>query len=114
MKYSERQLDLILDKYPKFIKKRTPTLNDAIVAFLKKYEVYIEEPLKTTYKDIDVYKLTTWVQSPVLLQSLNMVENLDVKSMGFNSTNSCSCYLNKQIMTLYFNLFLTHKIFSNC
>lgn len=54
---------------------------------LKNYEVYIEEPLKTSYKDIDVYKLTTWVQSPVLLQSLNMVENLDVKSMGFNSTN---------------------------
>ena len=40
------------------------------------YKVYIEEPLKTTYKDIDVYKLTTWVQSPVLLQSLNMVENI--------------------------------------
>lgn len=54
---------------------------------LKNYEVYIEEPLKTSYKDIDVYKLTTWVQSPVLLQSLNMVENLDIKSMGFNSTN---------------------------
>ena len=44
MKYSERQLDLILDKYPKFIKKRTPTLNDAIVAFLKKYEVYVTPP----------------------------------------------------------------------
>ena len=44
MKYSERQLDLILDKYPKFIKKRTPTLNDSIVAFLKKYEVYVTPP----------------------------------------------------------------------
>ena len=67
---------------------------------LKKYEVYIEEPLKTSYKDIDVYKLTTWVQSPVLLQSLNMVENLDVKSMGFNSTN----YIHNlyQVMNLAF------------
>ena len=67
---------------------------------LKNYEVYIEEPLKTTYKDIDIYKLTTWVQSPVLLQSLNMVENLDVKSMGFNSTN----YIHNlyQIMNLSF------------
>ena len=54
---------------------------------LKNYKVYIEEPLKTTYKNIDVYKLTTWVQSPVLLQSLNMMENFDVKSMGFNSSN---------------------------
>ena len=67
---------------------------------LKNYEVYIEEPLKTSYKDIDVYKLTTWVQSPVLLQSLNMVENLDVKSMGFNSTN----YIHNlyQVMNLAF------------
>jgi len=67
---------------------------------LKNYKVYIEEPLKTTYKNIDVYKLTTWVQSPVLLQSLNMIENLDVKSMGFNSTN----YIHNlyQIMNLSF------------
>ena len=67
---------------------------------LKNYEVYIEEPLKTSYKDIDIYKLTTWVQSPVLLQSLNMVENLDVKSMGFNSTK----YIHNlyQVMNLAF------------
>ena len=67
---------------------------------LKNYKVYIEEPLKTTYKDIDVYKLTTWVQSPVLLQSLNMVENIDLKSMGFNSTN----YIHNlyQVMNLSF------------
>ena len=54
---------------------------------LKNYKVYIEEPLKTSYKNIDVYKLTTWVQSPVLLQSLNMAENINLKSMGFNSEN---------------------------
>ena len=52
---------------------------------LNNWEVYIEEPLKTNYKGIDVYKLTSWVQSPVMLQSLNMVEQLDVKGMGFNS-----------------------------
>ncbi|PDH42053.1 MAG: gamma-glutamyltransferase [Rhodothermaeota bacterium MED-G19] len=68
---------------------------------LKNYKVYIEEPLMTSYKDIDVYKLTTWVQSPVLLQSLNMVEKLDIKSMGFNSTN----YIHNlyQIMNLAFS-----------
>ena len=67
---------------------------------LKNYKVYIEEPLKTSYKNIDVYKLTTWVQSPVLLQSLNMAENLDLKSMGFNSTK----YIHNlyQIMNLSF------------
>lgn len=60
---------------------------------LANWKVYIEEPLMTTYKGIEVYKLTTWVQSPVMLQALNMVEQLDVKSMGYNST--------KYIHTLY-------------
>lgn len=54
---------------------------------LANWKVYIEEPLKVSYKGIDVYKLTSWVQSPVMLQSLNMVEKLDVKSMGYNSVN---------------------------
>ena len=31
---------------------------------LKKYEVYIEEPLKTSYKDIDVYKFCLLYTSP--------------------------------------------------
>lgn len=54
---------------------------------LANWKVYIEEPLKTNYKGIDVYKLTSWVQSPVMLQSLNMVEQLDIKSLGYNSVN---------------------------
>ncbi len=53
---------------------------------LSDWKVYIEEPVKTTYKDIEVYKLTSWVQGPVLLQMLNMLENFDLKSMGYNSS----------------------------
>lgn len=53
---------------------------------LDNWEVHIEEPVMTTYKGIEVYKLTTWVQGPVLLQALNMLENFDLKSMGYNST----------------------------
>lgn len=60
---------------------------------LANWEVKIEEPDMVTYKDIEVYKLTSWVQSPVMLQALNMVEQLDMKSMGYNST--------KYIHTLY-------------
>ncbi|MFQ5790745.1 MAG: gamma-glutamyltransferase family protein [Acidobacteriota bacterium] len=52
---------------------------------LANWQVYIEEPVKTEYKGIEVYKLTSWVQGPVLLQALNMVENIDLKSMGYNS-----------------------------
>lgn len=44
MKYSKSQLNLIYDKKPELIKKSEPTLNDAIVAFLKKYEVYVTPP----------------------------------------------------------------------
>lgn len=44
-----------------------------------------EEPLKTTYKGIAVYKLQQWTQGPSLLQALNILENFDLKTMGYNS-----------------------------
>jgi gamma-glutamyltranspeptidase/glutathione hydrolase len=52
---------------------------------LAKWKVHIEEPAMTDYKGIQVYKLTAWTQGPALLQSLNILENVDVKSMGYNS-----------------------------
>jgi gamma-glutamyltranspeptidase / glutathione hydrolase len=54
-------------------------------ADLANWNVKIEEPVSVGYKGVEVYKLTTWTQGPVLLQSLNILENLDVKSMGYNS-----------------------------
>jgi gamma-glutamyltranspeptidase/glutathione hydrolase len=52
---------------------------------LDRWQVHIEEPVSTSYKGIDVYKLTTWVQGPVLLQTLNILEEIDVRAMGYNS-----------------------------
>jgi gamma-glutamyltranspeptidase/glutathione hydrolase len=52
---------------------------------LDRWKVRIEEPVKTTYKGIEVYKLTHWVQSPVMLQALNLLENFDLQEMGYNS-----------------------------
>jgi gamma-glutamyltranspeptidase/glutathione hydrolase len=52
---------------------------------LAKWKVIQEEPLKVNYKGVEVYKLSQWTQGPMLLQSLNILENLDVKSMGYNS-----------------------------
>ena len=52
---------------------------------LDRWEVHIEEPVTTNYKGIDVYKLTTWTQGPAMLQALNMLEGIDLKSMGYNS-----------------------------
>ena len=53
---------------------------------LANWQVRIEEPVSTTYKGIEVYKLNVWTQGPALLQALNILENADLKSMGYNST----------------------------
>jgi gamma-glutamyltranspeptidase/glutathione hydrolase len=52
---------------------------------LANWKVKIEEPMMTTYKGIEVYKLQQWTQGPVMLQTLNILENFDLKSMGYNS-----------------------------
>jgi gamma-glutamyltranspeptidase / glutathione hydrolase len=53
---------------------------------LADWEVKIEPPVTTRYRGIDVYKLTTWTQGPVMLQALNILEGFDLKAMGYNST----------------------------
>ncbi len=58
----------------------TVTLDD-----LAGWKVYIEDPVRTDYKGIEVYKLNSWVQGPVMLQMLNILENFDLKAMGYNS-----------------------------
>jgi gamma-glutamyltranspeptidase/glutathione hydrolase len=52
---------------------------------LAKWKVHIEEPMSVNYKGIDVYKLKQWTQGPAMLQMLNILENFDLKSMGYNS-----------------------------
>ncbi|HEX8354523.1 MAG TPA: gamma-glutamyltransferase [Pyrinomonadaceae bacterium] len=52
---------------------------------LADWKVRIEEPVKTTYRGVEVYKLTHWTQGPAMLQALNILENFDLKGMGFNS-----------------------------
>jgi gamma-glutamyltranspeptidase / glutathione hydrolase len=49
------------------------------------WKVRIEEPLSTSYKGITVFKLPIWQQGPVMLQALNILENADLKKMGYNS-----------------------------
>jgi gamma-glutamyltranspeptidase/glutathione hydrolase len=68
-------------------------------ADLSAWKVKIEEPLKVNYKGIDVYKLSQWTQGPMMLQALNILENFDLKAMGYNST--------KYIHTLYQTMNLT-------
>ena len=55
------------------------------LADLANWQAKIEEPVMTTYKGIEVHKLTTWTQGPALLEMLNLVESLEVREMGYNS-----------------------------
>ncbi len=52
---------------------------------LANWKVITEEPLSVNYKGIEVYKMQQWTQGPVMLQALNLLENFDLKAMGFNS-----------------------------
>ena len=52
---------------------------------LANWQVRVEEPLSTTYKGIQVYKLPIWQQGPVMLQALNLLEQADLKAMSYNS-----------------------------
>lgn len=53
---------------------------------LAKWKPIEEEPLKVNYKGIDVYKMQQWTQGPAMLQALNILENFDLKGMGYNSS----------------------------
>ena len=68
------------------------------LADLANWRVKIEEPVMTTYRGIEVYKLQPWSQGPAMLQALNMLEGFDLKAMGYNST--------RYIHTLYQTLSL--------
>ena len=52
---------------------------------LAKWKPLIEEPVSVNYRGIEVYKLQQWTQGPAMLQALNILENFDLKNMGYNS-----------------------------
>ncbi len=54
---------------------------------LANWRPLLEEPLHTKYRGVDVYKLDTWTQGLALLQSLNILENFDLRAQGYNSAN---------------------------
>jgi len=70
-----------------------------MVAFLKQhgapfdaadfaeYYARLEEPAKTTYRGYTVYKHGFGSQGPVMLQALNILENFDLRAMGYGSAD---------------------------
>jgi gamma-glutamyltranspeptidase/glutathione hydrolase len=54
---------------------------------LATYHGRIEKPVTTNFHGFDVYKAGPWNQGPVLLETLNILEGVDLASMGPGSTN---------------------------
>ena len=57
------------------------------LADMARWRPLVEQPLSTNYRGVDVYKLDVWTQGPALLQSLNILENFDLRAMGYNSAS---------------------------
>ncbi len=47
----------------------------------------IEKPVTTTFHGYDIYKAGPWNQGPVLLETLNILEGVDLKRMGAQSAD---------------------------
>ena len=54
-------------------------------ADLADWRVKIETPVSVDYKGVTVYKLPIWQQGPAMLQALNLLEQSDLRAMGYNS-----------------------------
>jgi gamma-glutamyltranspeptidase/glutathione hydrolase len=59
-------------------------------AFLRKadleaHKTTVEKPVSIQYRGYTINKCNTWTQGPVLLQSLRLLQNFDLKSMSFFS-----------------------------
>ena len=61
----------------------TPFVLDDFAEFYAR----VEEPVSTTYKRYTVYKQSFNSQGPMLLQTLNILENFDLGRMGHNSAD---------------------------
>lgn len=52
---------------------------------LAAYHATFEAPITTTFAGYDICTQSTWTQAAVLLQSLNMLEHVDLRALGHNS-----------------------------
>ncbi len=50
------------------------------------FRLQVEEPRSTTYRGYTVYKPGFWTQGPALLETLNILEGIDLASLRHNST----------------------------
>lgn len=62
--------------------------NNGILTYddMANYEGQWMPPLHTNYKGFDVYACDGWSQVPRIILFLNMLENFDLKALGYNTT----------------------------
>ncbi len=53
----------------------------------------IEEPVRVTYRGVEVLKCGPWSQGPVLLQQLKLLEGYDLRGLGHNTAEYLHVYL---------------------
>ena len=73
----------IADEFVRGVKEQGGLITKEDLANWKPVE---EATTHINYKGIEVYKLQPWTQGPAMLQALNILENFDLKSMGYNSS----------------------------
>jgi gamma-glutamyltranspeptidase/glutathione hydrolase len=51
------------------------------------FQATVEEPASTTYRGYEVYKTGFWAQGPAMLEMMNVLEGIDLRSMKHNSAD---------------------------
>jgi len=52
---------------------------------MARYSARVEEPVRASYRGVEVCKCPPWTQGPVLLQALKLLEGFEPAAMGHNS-----------------------------
>jgi gamma-glutamyltranspeptidase/glutathione hydrolase len=52
---------------------------------LARFHAGVGEPARGTYRGYEIYKAGFWTQGPALIETLNILEGYDLKSLGHNS-----------------------------
>jgi len=52
---------------------------------LEAYETPVEDSISTTYRDIEIHSCDVWCQGIVLLETLRILEGVDLKRLGHNT-----------------------------
>jgi gamma-glutamyltranspeptidase/glutathione hydrolase len=52
---------------------------------LARFQAKVGKPVEAEYRGYQVYKAGFWTQGPALVETLNLIEGYDLKSMGHNS-----------------------------